>query len=197
MLTSRLAAPLAVALCAVAGVLIPAVSHALSFTGSDGLSIRVEPVFGYEFARKEEPSFHVNGRFFYGIRGVVGYRLIAGELEYTRAQDEEFFPESNISTRDFEERAKLGLRSTLPVWGPVSALVRAGGEASRNRHEQSVSGVGTTRISGWKVRPYVGAGVDARVSEKFSLVFDVTVVVDVDDAKRSDIQASGAIAVRL
>src|SRR5947199_6795544 len=103
------------------------------------------------------PSPHSKDRLFYGARVFDDILFISAEGEFIRSNDTEVFP--SIETKDTTDKAKLGLRSTFHLLGLVSLFVRAGGEASRNHHEETVNSTTVATDEAIKYRPYAGAGV--------------------------------------
>ncbi len=139
-----------------------------------GVSIRFEPVVGFERAYKPEPSPHTRARLLYGARVIAGHPLISGELEATRASDSESYPSQVRVIEEQSDKLKLGLRSRLDrSFG--AAFVRAGGQAQRISRQDTVLAVTTETTAPWAIHPYAGAGLELGGST-FRLTGTATVV---------------------
>lgn len=136
----------------------------------------VEPIIGYERVQKLVPYHHTKDRLIYGLRFTLGFLILAGELEATRATDTEDFPDLSFSSKDTRDKVKLGLKSTIKLGGFLHAFARAGGQASRNVHEETSLGVHTRTEEAIKYKPYAGAGASAKLGKKVSFNAGITVI---------------------
>ncbi len=151
-------------------------SFAVSSYGLVGLTTSIEPIMGYERVQKFLPTQHTVERWVFGARATAGFTLLSAEAEYTRASDTETFSSAPETIRDTEDRARLGLRSTLRIAGFFRFLLRAGAQANYTRHDITTSGVTVTTIDPIRYRPYAGAGVGLALGQGVSLNGDVTTV---------------------
>lgn len=156
--------------------LLAAVTYGRPSSKRSGFTSNLEPIVGYERVTKLVPTPHTKDRLIYGMRFTFGVPLLSGEAEYTRAMDTEDYPETNFSTKDTTDKVKLGLRSSFRLVGFLSAFARAGGQASRNIHEETLSGVHTREEEPIKYKPYAGAGLTARLARNFSFNSGLTVI---------------------
>ncbi len=140
------------------------------------IGVGVEPVIGYQRSQKLVPTPHTKDGLTYGARLTAGVPLISLEAEYLRGNDSEWFPDLDLTVKDESDKAKLGLRSTFPLVGFLSAFVRGGGQASRYKHTEVTGGVSAESTTPIKYYPYLGAGLRARLGRSVSLIGDVTTV---------------------
>ncbi len=174
----------------------------VAFTSSSAraepLSLGIEPLVGYELVRKLYPTEHSSKRIFYGGRMTLGILLISLEGEYTRGSNSETYDAQGITYKDTADRAKLGLRSGMRLSTLLKLYARAGGQASRNKHEE-IAGADDYAI--WepiKVRPYAGAGFRVALSSKFAFTADVVGVInDYHLLRNNEYQTTAGFVVRL
>lgn len=140
------------------------------------LSLEIEPIIGYEHIQKLVPYRHTKERLVYGARVIAGIPLVSAEAELTRGTDTELFPDRGLSSKDTTDKLKLGLRSTFRLIGVVYGFGRAGGQAQKTRREDTIAGVTTVTEDPIYVKPYVGAGLRARLTHHFRFDADFTVV---------------------
>ncbi len=161
------------------------------------LNLNVEPIVGLERTQKLLPDVHSTTRLFYGARVTGGYRLIALEAEYTRAQDEESFPLTSTSTTSTADRVKIGLRSELLRNPFISGHARLGGQARRETTELTVSGSTTTETTPTTYEPYAGFGIRAFLTPKIGLTAEVVAVFRdfPNDFAQNDYQGSAGVTV--
>lgn len=146
-------------------ILFPMTSSAIVLT-------TLEPIVGYQRSQRLVPNPHTHDHLVYGARFTAGLLLFSVEGEYTRGTDSETFP--TMSTKDTTDQARLGLRSTFRLLGFVHLFVRAGGQARRNVHEETISGVTTSVTEPIRYNPYAGAGLRVNLASHFSLTGDLT-----------------------
>lgn len=164
--------------------------------GKGLLSLEIEPIVGYERVQKLIPVRHTRERFFYGARIIAGVPLVSAEAEVTRATDNEDLPDRNLFMKDDTDRVKLGLRSTIRLIGIVYAFARAGGQAEKNRHTETLAGVTTVTDDPITIKPYVGAGLRARMGRNLRFDADFTVVFhDTVNWNHYDYQTTAGFAV--
>lgn len=177
---------LAAAGIAAALALLPAAARA----ALPPIQYTLTPIVGFERAVKRVPDYHVRTRLTYGALLTAGYRELALEAEYTRASDREEFPLQGLSLRDTDDRLKLGLRTThFLVFPRLSFTLRAGGQASRNTHEEVLNGVATRTVGKIQYDPYAGAGVDLRLLQRLTLGAGLTAVFrEFPDMSKTDYQ---------
>lgn len=188
MSTSRIRYPLIQAACLVLA------AFAQSARGDDKLTYAVTPIIGYEKAFKSVPSPHSHYRLMYGALVVGGYDILSGEIEATRASDNERFPLDSLETSDQEDRVKLGIRTSREA-GAFKGFLRAGGQASRGTHEETRSGAKTVTKGKIGYDPYAGLGVSARVLSQLSLQLGATLVFrDGTGLSRNNVEYSAGIA---
>jgi hypothetical protein len=157
----------------------------------------LEPIFGYERVQKLVPTPHTKDRLIYGLRYSIGVPLLSAEAEYTRGMDQESFPTSNMDTKDTADRLKVGIRSRVRMGSFLSAFARAGGEAYRNIHEETVSGTTTRTEQPIQYSPYAGAGLNARLGKQFTLNAGLTVVFrNFPVMTQNDYQATAGFTVK-
>lgn len=160
------------------------------------LSLEIEPIVGYEHIQKLVPYRHTKERIVYGARVLAGIPLISAEAELTRGTDTELFPDRGLATKDTTDKAKLGLRATFRLIGVVYGFGRAGGQASKNRHEETRAGVTTVTEEPIYLKPYVGAGLRARLTHHFRFDADFTVIFhDTHNWKYYEYQTSAGFAI--
>lgn len=171
--------------------LVPSLYAASSTNGE------LEPIFGYERVQKLVPTPHTKDRLVYGVRYSLGVPLLSAEAEYTRGMDQESFPSSNLDTKDTADRLKVGIRSRVRMGSFLSAFARAGGEAYRNIHEETVSGATTKTEEPIKYSPYAGAGLNARLGKQFALNAGLTVIFrNFPVMTQNDYQATAGFTVK-
>ena len=156
-----------------------------------------EPIIGYERVQKLVPSPHTKDRLLYGARYSLGLGFLGAEAEYTRSSDTENFPSSNLETQDTSDRLKIGARIRFLSLGILSASARLGGEASRNGHQETVSGNTTTTTEPIRYRPYAGAILNGRLGRSLGLHAGLTVIFrDFPDMAQNDYQATAGFSLK-
>jgi hypothetical protein len=161
-----------------------------------GMHVTVEPVFGFEWAPKTVPDEHLHGRLTYGARVIAGMSYLSLEAEYTHASDQEDFA-SGLSTQDTTDRVRLGLRSGYNLGSLLEVHARAGGEAEKNKHDETSGGITTTTYTPVDWNPYIGAGFRVAVSSRTYATADVVVTVhDVHDMQKNEYQTTAGLAVQ-
>ena len=161
------------------------------------LIYEIEPIVGYERTQKLVPTRHTKDRLLYGARMTFGVPLIAGELEYTRATDNEDFPDDLLTTKDTEDRVKLGLKSQIRLGATINAFARAGGQASRNIHEETLNGVASKVEEPIKYKPYAGAGFTGKLGRHYLFTAGITVVFkEFPVMDKNEYQATAGFVVR-
>jgi hypothetical protein len=163
-----------------------------------GLQVTIEPIIGYERVQKLAPTPHARNHLIYGARARAGLPLISGEAEYTRGQDREDFPGQALSSvQDTDERLKVGLVSAPPLNQYVSFQLRAGAEARRTTHEQTLSGTTSTATDPVQYNPYAGAGLGVHLGSKLDFSVAVTVIFDdFPSLDQSDYQTTAGFSIR-
>ncbi|MGK5088429.1 outer membrane beta-barrel protein [Bdellovibrionota bacterium FG-2] len=184
--------PLAFVVCALVVVGFSAPARA------EPLRLGIEPLVGYELVRKLRPTEHSSKRFFYGGRLTLGVLLLSLEGEYTRGTNSETYDAQGLTFKDTADRAKVGLRSGLRLSSLLRLYARAGGQASRNKHEEIA---GANNIVTWEpttIRPYGGAGFRVALSSKFAFTADVVAVInDFHLLRNNEYQTTAGFVVRL
>lgn len=152
-------------------------NHALakSFSSSKAKGISITPIIGFERVQKFEPTPTMKTRMIYGARVLYPLPVTSLELEYTHGQDTSYSPETATSYKDQEDKVKLGLRGSTSGRF-VSAHLRGGAQARKNKQTKTVNGVTTTKSGDVKVNPYLGTGLGLNFFNIFSLDSDVTVI---------------------
>jgi hypothetical protein len=184
-------------LLALGTLLLSTCAFAYDFSGSyDGVKFTVEPIVGFEWAPRTDPTQHLHSQLTYGARLIAGVHYLSLEGEYTHATDQEDFG-GGFSTNDTDERAKLGLRSGYNLNSFFEAHARAGAEASRNKHEDTVGGITTTTYNPVEYHPYVGAGFRFTITPRTYATADVTVTIhDLHDMTQNEYQTTAGVAVQ-
>jgi hypothetical protein len=163
-----------------------------------GLTVAVEPIFGFEHVQKISPTFHFKNRLTYGARFTAGYLVLSGEGEYTRATDSESYPAEDASLKDTDDTLRLGVRTGYPVAQALIASLRAGGQARRGSHEQTTGGVTTVTAPAIEYHPYAGLEVRAAISSVFSLSAGVLVAFnDIHDMSKNEYQTTAGFQIRV
>ena len=161
------------------------------------VTIGVEPIIGYERVQKFVPERHTKDRLTYGARVTAGIPLVSGEAEYTRGTDTEDFPAQALTTKDMDDKLKVGLRSSMNVSSLLSFQARAGGQAKRNTHEETASGVTTQTVGDITYRPYAGMGLSSKMIPGFELSGGVTVVFNkFPDMSQNEYQSTLGMRIR-
>ncbi len=160
------------------------------------LKYEVEPIIGYERVQKLVPTPHTRDRLVYGVRVTAGVLMVSGEAEYTRATDTESFPLTSTSIQDTDDKARIGLRSTIGMGRLLNFVVRAGAQARQTKSETTVAGFTTTTIAPIRYNPYAGAGLRARLAGNVSFTADLTVVfTDFPNMNRNEYMTTAGFAV--
>lgn len=161
----------------------------------NGVQISVEPIIGYETVFRPIPTPHTATRLVYGARVVAGVQLLSGELEYTKAQDTENYAVAPEKIINYDDKVKLGVRSTYNLGSYVFASVRLGGQAWKNSEEVTTSGVTTKTDHDIKIDPYAGAGLGVHITNLVALSAGVTAVIyDTSDMGKNDYQYTLSVA---
>ena len=140
------------------------------------LSLGVEPIIGYERVQKLQPTAHSKNRLIYGVRLTWGMPLLALEAQVTRSDDTENYLEQNLAIHDVDDKAKLGLRSSVYLSNFVTATARGGVQASRNTHTETLNGEVTKTVDKIRYNPYAGAQLGVRLARSFELTGGVTAI---------------------
>ena len=167
--------------------------------GTPGLlGVDLEPVVGYERAQTLIPTPHSKDRLVYGARASAGFLFLAAEGEYLRGTSTEAFPDMGLSTKDTSDIAKVGLRGRIKFVTLLSLVLRAGGQAKKNRHESTVGGVTTVTDDPVVVHPYAGAGLTFRLGNNFAFTAEiVAVILDKNNLSRNEYQTTAGFTVHL
>ncbi|MBC7385435.1 MAG: hypothetical protein H7301_04620 [Cryobacterium sp.] len=144
------------------------------------LTYSLEPIVGYEFQKKENPSRRVRV-FTYGGRIIAGYKILSAEGEYTLGNSNETFASSSTQIEEKRQTARIGLRSTYSLGSVIDWYLRGGAENQKRHTTTTVSGVITENDSPSKVYPYVGTGVSLKIGMQLSL--NASVIATVKDTK--------------
>lgn len=148
----------------------------ISSAQAEVLSFAIEPIVGYERVQKVKPTAHTRNRMNYGARVRVGIPLVSLEAEGIRGQDEESYPDQDLTIKDMDDKIRLGIRSSLRMTSLLSLWVRGGGQAKRNTHEETTGGVTTQEVGQFVYKPYAGLGLSSRLGRNFELSGGITVV---------------------
>jgi hypothetical protein len=163
-----------------------------------GFDLTVEPIVGYQFTHVDRPSFHGTSVLIYGARVTAGSKLLSGEAEYTRGNKTEVFASPTQTVKTDLENVKIGLRSTPPLTGWLSAVGRAGAQASRQKIETIQGSTSTVDDGKWDIDPYAGIGVQGALGSQFSLSAEATYVFnDLKDWSRNDVQTTLSLKIDL
>jgi hypothetical protein len=164
----------------------------------DQLHLHVEPIVGVNWTQRTVPTPHVTGEFVYGGRVSAGVPLLSLEAEYTHGVSQETYLSPDLQIRDTDDRGKLGLVSEAGLGGPMSGHLRAGAQASRNKHEETTAGVTSVLENPVHYDPYAGAGFRFSLTPQTYFSADLTVVFnDVHDMSKNEYQTSAGFAIRL
>ncbi|HUP56387.1 MAG TPA: hypothetical protein VM598_02970 [Bdellovibrionota bacterium] len=179
-------------------LLIPSVP-ALAYDFEKGdLRLKVEPITGFEWVQKIQPTPHTKGRILYGVRAVGGLPMVSIEAEYTHATDQENFVSPSLEVRDTDEKVKIGLRSERSFGEFGSANGRAGVQARKNKHEVTQGGATTISNPPTEYDPYLGAGANLRLADKMELTFGLVVVIpDIEHMSQNEYQTTLGLSVRV
>jgi hypothetical protein len=160
------------------------------------MEVAVEPIVGYERIQKFVPTAHSKDRLIYGARARAGHPLLSAEAEYTRGTDSESFPTQNLSTEDTDDKLKLGIRSSVGLARFFAIQLRAGGQAKRNTHSETVDGVTTTTVGNIVYSPYAGLGLSAQLARNLELSGSLTAVFNsFPDMSKNDYQTTLGLMV--
>ncbi len=161
-------------------------------------ALDIEPIVGYERNQKLVPTAHTKERIVYGARAAVGIPLLKLEAEFTRGSDNEVFTEPAMTTKDTDDKLKVGAKSTLRMGRIFSLILRAGGQAKQNTHEETRNGVTTKVINPIVYKPYGGFGLSAGLGSKLQLTGGLTVVFNkFPDMNQNDYQTTLGFTVKL
>ncbi len=164
-------------------------------TQANLLTLRVEPIAGYEKIQQVLPTPHSTNRLIYGARVTAGVLLLSAESEYTHGVIEETF--NDMTQKTTGDKLKVGLRSGFRLLPLLSFHVRGGIQADQEQTEQTSAGVTlTTKTSVY--HPYGGAGARISLSPKISATADaVAVIPDIYDLSKNDYQITAGFAVQI
>lgn len=163
-----------------------------------GLTVAVEPIFGFEHIQKLSPTVHFKNRLTYGARFTAGYLVLSGEGEYTRASDAESYPLEDLSLKDTDDTFKLGVRTGYALSQLFIASLRVGGQARRSSHEQTTAGVTTVSDRAIEVHPYAGTELRVALSDRLALSAGVLVVFnDIRDMTKNEYQTTAGFQIRI
>ena len=161
-----------------------------------GISYTLEPIIGYETVFRGLPTPHTSTRMVYGARVSAGVTLLSGEIEYTKGQDTENYLVAPEKVTNYDEKLKLGLKSTYNFNQYIFANARLGAQAWKNAVETTNGGVVTKKENDIKIDPYAGAGLGLRISNILSVSAGVTAVIyDTSDMSKNDYQYTLAIGI--
>jgi hypothetical protein len=163
-----------------------------------GVSLKVEPIIGYERVQKFVPTLHSKERLLYGARATGGIPLISLEAEYTQSSDTESFSSPTLTVKDTDEKLKLGLQSRYPLNPFISVTGRGGGQAKRNTHVETSDSGSTTSSDPITYRPYLGFLINADLPGKLNLSAGLTAVFNqFPDMSQNEYQSTFGFGVRL
>ena len=155
-----------------------------------GVSYSIEPIVGYDFQRKDNPT-RTKMVLSYGVRVIAGYKILSGEGEYTIGNSDELFSDTNTRIEEKTEKIRLGLRSTYTIGDLLDWYLRGGAEAQKKHTKTTLAGVLTENDSPSKVYPYVGSGVTIHVATQFALNASVLATIkDLNDMKKNEYSTS-------
>lgn len=159
--------------------------------------MELEPLVGYERVQKVIPIPHTRNRLMYGGRLTVGIAWLAAELEYLNSTDKEDFPLNGITTKDVDDRAKVGARINLNLARFLAFTLRGGGQASRNRHTETSGGTVTTTQGAILYKPYAGTGLTASFGRTIALRADlVAIFANFPNLLGATYQATAGLVIR-
>lgn len=151
-----------------------------------GVSVTVEPIVGYELQRKSDPE-RTKLVLVYGARAIAGYKILSGEVEYTRGQSDETFGTPTTQVEETSEKIRAGLRSQKDLGKILSLTLRGGAEAGRRNTKTTVNSVTTESESPTKVDPYLGTGLALNLGTQISLTAEaVATIKDTKDMKKNE-----------
>lgn len=163
---------------------------------NSGINYTIEPIVGYETVFRALPTPHTSTRLIYGARISAGVSLISGELEYTKGQDTENYLVAPEKVTNYDEKLKLGLKSTYNFNQYMFANARLGAQASKNTEEDVNGGITTKTEHDIKIAPYAGAGLGVRIANLITVNAGVTAVVpDTSDMEKNDYQYTLSIGI--
>ena len=160
-------------------------------------SVGLEPIVGYERAQMLVPTPHTVDRLVYGARASYGFTFLSAEAEYLHTYSSESFISQNISTKDTGDKLKLGLRSGIDLLSVINFYLRAGAQATKNTHEETVSGVSTTTLQPITYYPYAGTGLRLRLGRNLKVTGDLTTVFrSFPDMNQNEYQLTAGFVVQ-
>ena len=160
-------------------------------------SVGIEPIIGYERSQLLVPTAHTQDRLVYGARATYGFSFFSAEGEYLRVYSSESFVPQNLITKDTADKLKVGIRSGFNILGILNPYFRAGCQATRNRHEESNSGVDTLINEPVKYHPYGGVGLRLGLGGHLKLTGDLnTVFHSFPDMNQNEYQATVGFVVQ-
>lgn len=142
---------------------------------AQNIEYTVEPIVGYERVQKLIPTPHSTDRLVYGARATAGIPYISAEAEYTHSRDTEDYPLTPQTITETEDKARIGLRSSINLASTVYFFLRAGAQAKQVRREIVGSGASDS-TDPIRYNPYAGAGFRFRLGHRFSFSADATAV---------------------
>lgn len=131
------------------------------------LSIRFEPLYGFEHTQNQYPEpARYSTRTFFGARVLAGYTILSLEVEATQANGRRDFPSENQKAEDQAQRLMVGLRSTIPATKWLGVFARAGARGSKEKTTltDTSTGVKTIKEPPIQYDPYAGAGLQLALS---------------------------------
>ena len=166
--------PVSLVFLIVLGLCAAGDAHALS-TG--GLSFSITPIVGYERVQEIVPKPHTKDRLTYGARATAGLPIISLEVEYTQGQSsEDFRPSPDLMTKDSAQNLKVGARTKIPLTSMIHAIGRAGVQATKDHHEETVGGVTTAVDQPIVYKPYAGVGFSVGLTPKIAATGEIVAV---------------------
>jgi hypothetical protein len=185
-------------LVGIASVSVLGLSGATHAAPIGGFGFTVEPIIGFDRVQKLVPNPHTKNRLIYGARATAGILLISAEGEYTRGQDDESYSDLDLTVKEQADKAKLGIRSGFKLGPVVTFNLRAGGQATKGKRDETRGGVTTTYSQDLEVDPYAGAGLRGRLSNKLSASAEVVAVVtDTSDLSKNEYQTTAGFSIHL
>lgn len=121
-------------------------------------ALEIQPIIGFEQVRKTDPVDRTKSRLIYGLRVLVGPRILSAEAEVTTGQDKEEFNDLNLTLKETVYNGMLGIRSTVDLM-MLSVYARAGGHIRKREIERVENGITTTEKPATYISPYAGAGL--------------------------------------
>lgn len=172
----------------VLGIFLAATGWSLTTQAADykGISYSIEPIIGYDFQRKDNPT-RSKMVFTYGARVIAGYKILSAEGEYTTGKSDELFSDTGTRIEEKVEKIRVGLRSTYEMGSFLDWYLRGGAEAQKKHTTLTLASVVTESDSPSKIYPYIGTGVSLNLASQFALNASVTATLkDLNDMKQNE-----------